>query len=402
MLLTDRLRSIGQEVKAIRESMSLADPRAGNFRPQDSSLTRGDRLILSRQTPQYRTALAECASLMSDCYSGARPDWHLREAMTTSDFPNLFGDLLYRQLLGNYMPYPVTYPTYFRTVDLKDFRQLHLYAIDGGQDILPEVKELEPYKETKFVETPYAIAVLKYGRRYGISYEMLVNDDLQAFQQRPVLMAVGARRSEEYLATTMLCDVNGPHASFFTVGNKNIITANPPLSIPALQTGFKILGAQKDKEGQPIIIDAVHLVVTPNDEITARNILNAGQLRLAEAGGSSNQLAYVDNWMKAKVTLSVNPYIPYVASSATANPWFLIANPNDLSQRPAFMFGFLRGRRAPQLWMRDGDAVALSGGASDPMDGSFDNDSIDYKLRHIFGAAQIDPKFAVSSDGKGS
>ena len=38
----------------------------------------------------------------------------------------------------------------------------------------------------------------------------------------------------------------------------------------------------------------------------------------------------------------------------------------------------------------------------DPTEGDFESDSIDYKLRHIIGASQGDPKMAVSSDGSGS
>jgi hypothetical protein len=407
MRLTERLALVAADAKQIRESITFHDPRAKNF-DESYGLGRDERLV-GRTGPRWDSQVLECAQIFDAALNGRRwkgmpGDYVLREAMTTSDFPLLFGDLLYRQLLGNYMPYPVTYPKYFRIVDLKDFRKLHMYTIDGGQGILNVVKEREPYPETKFIEGQYSVAVVKYGRRYGISFEMVINDDLNAFQQRPALMATGARRTEEYLATTMLCDVNGPHASFFTVGNANIVTGNPALSTPGLQTAFKILAAQKDKDGQPIVIDAVNLVVTPNDEITAQNILHASQLRINDAtgGGSSGQFLYVENWMKAKVTLSVNPYIPYVASSATANPWFLIANPNDMTQRPAFVFGFLKGRRQPQLFIKDPDQRMLGGGNSDPMEGDFDTDSIDYKLRHIMGAAQIDPKMAVSSNSTGS
>jgi hypothetical protein len=227
----------------------------------------------------------------------------------------------------------------------------------------------------------------------------LIQDDLNAFSGRTQAMAVGARRSEQYLATTMMCDVNGPHATFFSSGHKNLTTG--ALTIKTLQAGFKLLAAQVDADGQPIVIDAVNLVVTPNDEVTARNILNATSIRVnaASGGGDADQFLYTENWMKGRVTLQVEPYIPYVASSCATNPWFLIANPNDLSQRPAFVFAFLRGRRQPQLFVKDPDAMMLGGGDSGPTEGDFDNDDINYKIRHIFGATQADSKFAVASAG---
>jgi len=337
--------------------------------------------------------------MMSEIREGSRPDWHMKEAMSTSDFPLLFGDVLYRQLLGNYIPYPITYPSYFRIIDVKDFRTLNLYAIDGGQGLLDQVKEYAPYPETSFVETPYSVSVKKYGRRYGISFEMGIQDDLGAFNDRPLLMALGARRSEEWLATTMLVDSNGPHATFFSAANKNLATG--PLTIDNLQKAFTMLKKQVDRDGHPIVVETVTLVTTPGNEIIALNILNALQIRVNDGvgGGSSSQFLYAENWMKNKVQLVINPYIGYVATNSTTEPWFLVASPNDTSQRPAFMFAFLRGRRQPQLWVKDPDAILLGGGDSSPLEGSFDNDAIDYKLRHIFGAAQGDPKFAVASAG---
>lgn len=404
MNLTERLKTIGAEAKAIRESMTFQDPRSRDFDP-NIGISKSDRLV-GKSGAEWTKRVAEAAKLMADIYGGRRPDWHLKEAMTTSDFPLLFGDLLYRQLLGNYMPYPVTYPKWCRIVEVADFRKLHLYTIDGGQGILDAVKERAPYPETKFTEGQYSIAVTKYGRRYGISFEMVINDDLNAFQQRPMLMAVGARRSEEYLATTMIADVNGPHASFFTSGHANIVTANPALTVQGLQTAFKVLAAQKDVDGQPIIIDAVNLIVPPALQITAENILHAVQLRINDntGGATSGQFMYVENWMKAKVSLSVNPYLPYVSTAGSRgnDSWYLVANPNDMSQRPAVVFGFLRGRRQPQLFIKDPDQRMIGGGTSDPMDGDFDSDSIDYKLRHIFGVTQVDPKMAVASNGSGS
>jgi hypothetical protein len=415
MKLTDRLQAIAAEAKQIRESMSLHVPGPG-FDPAFQMNGR-ERLLGRHSSSEWMAREATCAALIASVKRGDRPAWHLQEAMSTSDFPLLFGDLLYRQLLGNYVPYPVTYPGYFRIVECVDFRHLNLYTIDGGQSLFTNaqgefgpLREYEPYPEIKFQEGRYQIQVAKYGRRYGISFEMIINDDLNAFAQRPAMMATGARRSEEYLATTMMCDANGPHASYFTAGNANIVTDNPPLSIPALQTAYAVLAAQKDKDSQPIVITGAHLVVCPGDEIMARNIMNATELFIGQSQTgetvvtSSTQVMRTGNWMRARVSLHVNPYIPYVASAATTagyKPWFLIAEPNDMTQRPAFVFGFLRGRRNPQLFIQDSDQIMLGGGAASPMEGNFDNDAINYKLRHIFGAVQADPKMAVASSGAG-
>lgn len=403
MRLTERLQGITNEARAIRESMSFHDPRARGFDPSQGLDPRERSIEARRVQAHWDSRVLECAELMRDVLTGRRPSWHLREAMTTSDFPGLFGDLLYRQLLGNYMPYPVSYPNWTRIVETNDFRALNLYTIDGGTAALTSVvKERGPYPEIKFTEGKYALQVAKYGRRYGISFEMVINDDLNAFNQRPLMMAQGARRGEEYLATKMLVTSAGPDPAFFTSGNKNIVTGNPALSIAALQTAFGVLAAQVDSQGEPIVIQAVTLVVPPALQITAENILNAIQIRIAESGGTANQLMYVNNWMKSKLTLAVDPYLPIINTTNGNTNWFLVADPNDMNGRPAFVFGFLRGYREPQLFVKDSDQRLLGGGAVDALQGDFDSDSIDYKLRHMFGATQVDPKMAVSSEGDGT
>jgi len=399
MSIAAKLKKIAAEATAVKESLTVFDPRKEGFDPS-YRLTSGERLIRRRNDPRWKAAVAECADLFAGVMDGSRPSYHLQEAMTIADFPDLFGDLLYRQLLGNYRAWPVSYQKWMRVHDLKDFRTMNMYTIDGGQGQLPKVAEREPYKEFAFKEGKKTLLVEKYGQRYGISFEMLINDDLNAFKNRPQMMAVAARRSEEKLATQQLVDANGPHASFFTAGNKNIVTANPALTILGLQTAFKVLAAQLDEDSEPILIDAVTLVVSPNLSVTAQNILNALTLEIRgpTGGGTTEQFLQVANWMKSKLTLVVNPYIEIIATSLSTDPWFLIADPNDATQRPAFHFGFLRGRRDPQLFVKDSDQRQLGGGAVDPTEGDFDTDAIDYKLRHIFGASQGDVKMAVSSD----
>lgn len=403
MKFLDRINQVSNDITSLKEGLTryAADTDVGDLvRPGDDG-----RIVKFAKGGGISKEALILADLINKVRSGRKPDYLLKEAMTTSDFPNLMGDLLYRTMLGNFTAYPVTYPGYFRTTTVKDFRTLHMYTIDGGQNLLGKVKEREPYPEITFTEGAKTLSVFKYGRRYSITFEMLVNDDLNAFNTRPQLMAEGARRSEEYLATTMLADANGPHASFFTSGNANIVTGNPVFSIQGLQTAMTVLAKQKDTEGQPIVITSYALVVGPALSVSMDNVLHALQIRINDnsGGGTSGQFLYANNWMKGKVTGYVNPYLPYVSSSANGDTqWYLIANPNDIGQRPAFVFGKLRGYEDPQLFVKSNNSTRLGGGAVDTLDGDFESDAIDYKLRTFMGASQIEPKMAVASNGSGS
>jgi hypothetical protein len=97
----------------------------------------------------------------------------------------------------------------------------------------------------------------------------------------------------------------------------------------------------------------------------------------------------------------VNPQIPLLATSANGNTsWFLFANPSV--GRPAMVLGFLRGHEEPEVFMKAPNAKRVGGGDVDPMEGDFDTDGIQYKIRHVLGSKRLDTKATVASNGSGA
>lgn len=361
----------------------------------------GQAVRHSVRGPEYQKRLSEAVALVADVIRGKRPAYHLQEAMTTSDFPYLFGDILDRQLLASYRETPQTWPNIAKRNTVRDFRTVKRFGVYGGDTILDAVVEQHEYPISKIDEdTPYTYAVKKYGRKMPFSWETIINDDLNALSDVPERFGRAARRSEEWFVTGLFVDANGPHASFYTGGNANIVTSNPVLSIAALQTALEVLSVQKDQNSNPILIDVVELVVTPALEVAALNIMNTIQFDATERGGTSGRKLEVANWMKTKFRLNVNPWIPLVATSANGSTsWFLFSNPG--ADRPALEIGFLRGHEEPEIFMKAPNATKIGGGM-DAMNGDFDTDSIEYKVRHVFGGTRMDPKMTVASNGSGA
>lgn len=360
-----------------------------------------------RNDPRYQRGVREAARLIDNVRRGITSDFVLREAMTTSDFPLLFGDIIDRAMLGNYAEWQTTWQNIVRRATVRDFRNVKKYTLDGGDAVLARVKEQEEYPAADLTEAKYEYAVRKYGRRMPFSWETIINDDMDALADVPARFARAARRSEDRFVTTLYAGASGPLGSVYSGGNNNVITGNPALSIAALQTAMTVLAAQLDAESEPIMIEMVELVVPPALEITAQNILNATQLEIglvgqgADAAPVTENRMLVANWMRNRMRLNVNPYLPLVSSTANGNTsWYLFASPR--AGRPAIEFAFLRGYEAPQLFMKSPNAVRVGGGNVDPMQGDFDTDSIDYKIRHVFGGTIMDPKMTVASNGSGS
>lgn len=358
-----------------------------------------------RTDPRYVRRVVEAARFVNDIYTGRRPFHYFTEAMSTSDFPLLFGDIIDRQALGGYTAYNPVWSTFARRGTVPDFRMVKRFTVDGAEARLPLVTELDEYEAAKLTESRYQYKVDKYGRRLPFSWETLVNDDLDLLKDAPTRFAKAARRSEDYFATSLFVSSTGANATFFSNANKNIVNIangatsnNPALSITALQDAFTVLAQQMDADKEPIAIDAVILMVPFSLKITAQNILNATQIEIGT--DSAPQRLTTANWMKGEVTLVVNPYLSQINTTNGTTAWYLFAAPSV--GRPAIEVGFLRGYEQPQLFMKAPNAIRVGGGTTDPMQGDFDTDSIDYKVRHVFGGTLIDPKMAVTSNGTGT
>lgn len=370
-----------------------------------------------KNTPNYKKSVAEAAKLIANVMNGKTPSRILAEVMTTDDFPFLFGDILDRSVLAAYQEWPTIWTATAKKSTVTDFRDAKIFPPTWGADgVLDIVPQASPYPATAIYEQePILWHVTKYGRTVPFSWESIINDDLDMLKDIPERLGRAARRTENDLVTRLYVGTTGPHASMYTSGFQNIIntangaaTNNPPLGIVGLQDAFTVLSKMTDESGQPIMRDMVTLVVPPALEVTARNILNATQINATQlrAGGSPDasssgyQELQIDNWMKNRLQLVVDPYIPMIATTNGNTSWFLFSDPN--TSREAIRIGFLRGHESPEIWMQSPNAVRVGGGAVNVMDGDFETDAIVYRVRHVTGVARIDGKATVASNGTGS
>lgn len=413
-----------------------------------------------RGTPhQYREAMAWTESMIARAMGGdRRASLNLQEALTTSDFGTLFGDVIDRSVLANYQETPYSWSAYCARKTIANFKQANIFRVDRGAavldgPILPNsygasgsgttgLEQVSEYPNRKRVATKYTDQLYKFGARMDFAWETLLNDDLDALKDTPALFGRAARRTEEERATKLFASATGPNTTFFSTANLNKVTVavlpellslyglpdNPALSITSLQAAMVIMMNQRDLDGEPISIEGVTLVVPPSLKITAMNILNASQVFMNDSGGTyaalgsgatangtSLQRLLTENWAKGICKMAVNYYLPVVVTTGAIGQtnWYLFSSPTE--GRPALQQSFLRGHEVPEIFMKMPNSVAVGEGrmgpgagvmpgtmSANPMDGDFDSDSIAYKIRHVLGGTLLDPKCAVASTGAGS
>lgn len=379
------------------------------FGTEGVSLSRRTRRQASRE---YKQRLLGLTRTYRDMLEGdRRAALHFQEAMSRSDFTVLFGDVIDRQLLAAYQTRPVQWPTYAKRGRVRDFRTVKRFTLDGGEATLNKVKELAPYKVRAVTDASYSYSVAKYGDQIAISWETIVNDDLDAMTDLPVRLGNAARRTEERFAAELFSGSAGPNATFFSTANRNVINAtvtgtgaptNPALTITGLQYAMQTLGQQKDTDGGPIYVESAVLVVPPALEVAANNIINATEILAATGGGdgTGNDQLRVTNWMRNRVSVVVNPWLPIINTTSGNTAWYLFANPTV--GRPAMELGFLLGHETPELWVKSANAMRVGGGPVAPEEGDFEHDAVQYRVRTVLGGTLMDPKSSIASTGTGS
>ena len=317
-----------------------------------------------------------------------RHEYELREAMTTSDFPYLFGDVLDRQVLASYQAVPAVWKAFCRmgTVN-RIFPQVggYRFSITNGDQTLAEVAEKGEYLASDRDETRYPVYVKKYGRQFDISWEAMINDDLGALKDTPERFARAAARTEHRLVSGVyVADLVGA-VNLYAGANGN--SGALPLTIANLENSIEAMQAFLDANGEPIWNKPKYLVVSPGNEMNARQILTSTNKMWTESAGGGATAYPMSNVVSSLgLELIVDPYIPIYAPAAVLS-WFLFADPKDIA---AMEFDYLSGHERPEICMKTSNKVAVGGGDLGPMTGDFETDNVFYRVRDVCGCNRLE------------
>lgn len=343
----------------------------------------------------YEQKLKETIDLLSNANHLAphRHEYLLREALTTSDFPYLFGDVLDRQVLASYKAVDPVWKAFVRMGTVpRIYPQVggYRFAITGGDQYLAQVSEKGEYLASGRSEERFPIYVYKYGRQFDISWEALINDDIGALKDTPERFARAATRTEHRLVTGVYAGDVGTHtgnANLYEVGVNCVATA---LSIPALETGLETMMEFTDDNTEPIMNRAKYLVVPPALEMTARQILtSANKMWLADSDDVTPPAPYPTTNVipQMGLTLIVDPYLPILDATSDDEGWYLFSDPKDVA---AIEFDHLIGHERPEICMKASDKVNIGGGELSPLTGDFATDNVLYRVRLVCGANALD------------
>lgn len=342
-----------------------------------------------RESAKMRRAVMEAKAMLEavragDPYAALR----VREALTTSDlFRAATGEVLDREMLRAYDDVETQWTKFSTRTTVRNFRPKKLMDLMGARNSLARVPEHTNYPQSDYELSESEISVEKFGEQFGYTFEARVNDDIGELDVIPNSWSVKARYTEDDVSLAQLADpsTGAPNTAFWNVGNGNL--GSGLLNPTNLQAAITTVSTKRDADGRIRRPGPLQLVVGPALQFTAERVLNTEEIEYTDG----TEKVKVRNPFNGKISLTVLENLPGVA-------WFIMPVPS--APRPAFYTAFLTGFETPDVRYKANQGKALGGGDLPADAGSFDDDTVYWRVRHITGAATGDPLFTWASDGE--
>ena len=286
-----------------------------------------------------------------------------REAIDSGTWGLVLGDSITRAMQAAYTnqnQYDV-WRQLADTVPVTDFRTQERTQYGGYGDI-PVVAEKAVYTDLDSPTDAVAkYAIAKRGGIENISMEAMRNDDVGSIRRIPTKLSSAAKRTLakfvlDFMRTNPV--INLDNKALFHVDHGNL--GAQALTKPGLRTGrLAMLGQQEPDSNDPLGIPPANIWVPHEMEDVGEDLF---------ARKTEN-----DKDFMSRLDLNVIP----VWYWTDADDWCLTASLMDI---PLIELGFLDGNEEPELFLQDS-----------PTSGSmWTNDTLTYKLRHIYGGNVLD------------
>jgi hypothetical protein len=363
---------------------------------------------------------AQAAKLWKAAESGnARAQLQFAESISQGDLINPLMPAIRKTLLANYEEIPGVSDRFTTKESLdqidKDVEydtfgldQKNLPENSMGEKwipgTLPAIANREDYPQLTFHGSSKFLRVSTVGEAFGIDWQAIVNS-------RGGEVDILARALQEFAKHAAQGEDAAPVKSLFKNNDINtgklgieghVIAGNPKLD-DILKLHAAIAQAQNFKiDGVDVQYDKFALVTAPKNVPLIKQIMSTRTLTQVPArtgDASTNRSAQFEQTLDLGAEIDVVGYRWITAfAPAMADAWILIPVGG---LRPLVTKNYLKGYETPSIWIKDSNARQVGGGAVPLLDGDFDSDAIQTKVRHAIGSSVLWNEGIVYSNGKG-
>lgn len=289
----------------------------------------------------------------------------IQAMQTTSDFPNILENVVTKSLRMGYQGAARTFVPFSRQATLPNFKEVSRAQL-GGAPNLKRVLEGAEYEHGTVGDGAEKYAVQKYGRIVALSWETIVNDDLDALSRIPQAFGASAAELESDIVYAILTGnpAMADGDALFHANHKNLGTAAAlkdaldPTAANPIGAMRKAMTLQKGLEGQYITVRPRYLIVPPSLEEVALKITSANFV--ASKGVDQNVFGP-----------SLIPISEPRLEDDNDKTWYGAAEPSTID---TIEYAYLEGHEGVFTETKNG----------------FEVDGVQVKCRHVFGAKAID------------
>lgn len=363
-----------------------AKPAAGHEDFKHMKLGRMAEEFASKMGADVRRMAQKDIALVAMGHPGALKRHRIqRDAYhTTGSFGNLLLDASNKTLLAGYEEAPYTWNIWARTAaSVDDFKNINRvrYSEMGSPEMVPENHD---YPESKTSDDKETYKVAKYGSVFSVTWETVINDDLDAISRTPAMQGAACRRKQNavvYSVLTANAAMADGGALFNNTaqttagGHANLAGSAAPPNVTTLNAGFvsmmtkKGLGSNGVDSEAILSIQPAYLIVPVALSATALQLV--GSIADPAAGGSAAGNSNTKNIYGPNGDRPLRVIVDAALDGNSSTAWYLAAN---TLQVDTVEMTFLAGEESPVL--------------EDEWD--FDKDVYKYKVRQSFAAAAID------------
>jgi len=287
---------------------------------------------------------------------------------STGSFSNLMLDAASKTLLAGYEEAEYTWNIWARTAPaVADFKTVNRirFSEAGNLEMVPELGD---YPDERMSDSKESYKVEKFGAIFSVSWETIINDDLDAISRIPAMQGNAARRTQNAKVYEVLTSnpTMGDGVALFGAHTSGTNTSNAAAApgVTTLNTAFTAMRRQKGLNSDVVLNLAPRFLIVPVEyEATAMELFSSTSYNAA------NNNEGVRNIYGPGGGRSLTIVADAVLTSAVQ--WYLAA---DTARIDTIELAYLQGEESPVL----------------ENEWDFAKDCYRYKIRQTFGVKAID------------
>jgi hypothetical protein len=299
---------------------------------------------------------------------------------STSDFPVILGNVVNTTLRAGYAAVPQTFRPIVREVTVSDFKAVNRAQLGEGP-AFDKVNEHGEFKRGSLVEGKESYQIATFGKIVAITRQVIINDDMSAFDRIPQLLGGAAAQLESDLVWHQILSnpTMGDGTALFHANHKNLPTA-AAFSVTALGVARAQMAKQVGMDGKTVIgVRPAFVIVPVALETKAEQELHSTFYPDASDKVATASMRQLQIIAEPRLDSGIaNAAVGTAAGSATA--WYLSASPAAID---TVELAYMEGARGLFTESRYG----------------FEVDGLEVKARLDVGAKVIDHRGFLKNAG---